>query len=144
MSDHPSPAERNLLFGILALQNNLIDRAGLLDGFNRWVERKSRPIGEILVERGALGADERVLLEALVAKQLEKFGGEPQKSLAALSSIGSVRRDLSRIADPELHAHSRGVLHRDPGLAPLRDRDDFRRLLAELFDRGFPADPFAP
>jgi tetratricopeptide (TPR) repeat protein len=31
-----------------------------------------------------------------------------------------------------------------PDLAPLRDRDDFRRLLAELFDRGFPADPFAP
>ena len=25
-----------------------------------------------------------------------------------------------------------------------RDRDDFRRMLAELFDRGFPADPFAP
>jgi hypothetical protein len=32
---------------------------------------------------------------------------------------------------------------RDPDLAPLRDRDDFRRLVAELFDRGFPADPFA-
>ena len=32
---------------------------------------------------------------------------------------------------------------RDPDLAPLRDRDDFRRLLAELFDKGFPADPFA-
>ncbi len=32
---------------------------------------------------------------------------------------------------------------RDPDLAPLRDRDDFRWLLAELFDRGFPADPFA-
>ena len=32
----------------------------------------------------------------------------------------------------------------DPDLAPLRDRDDFRRLLAELFDRTMPADPFAP
>jgi serine/threonine-protein kinase len=32
---------------------------------------------------------------------------------------------------------------RDPDLAPLRDRDDFRRLLTELFDRGFPANPFA-
>jgi hypothetical protein len=32
---------------------------------------------------------------------------------------------------------------RDPDLAPLRDRDDFRLLLAKLFDRGFPADPFA-
>ena len=32
---------------------------------------------------------------------------------------------------------------RDPDLAPLRDRDDFRRPLAEVFDRGFPTDPFA-
>ena len=30
---------------------------------------------------------------------------------------------------------------RDPDLAPLRDRDDFRRPPAELFDRGFPAHP---
>jgi tetratricopeptide (TPR) repeat protein len=34
-------------------------------------------------------------------------------------------------------------ISRAPDLAPLRDRADFRRLLAELFDRGFPADPFA-
>ncbi len=32
---------------------------------------------------------------------------------------------------------------REHDLDPLRSRADFRRLLAELFDRGFPADPFA-
>ena len=32
---------------------------------------------------------------------------------------------------------------RDPDLAPLHQRPDFRALLAELFDRGFPVDPFA-
>jgi hypothetical protein len=32
---------------------------------------------------------------------------------------------------------------RDPDFAALRDRDDFRRVVAELFDRGFPADAFA-
>ena len=32
---------------------------------------------------------------------------------------------------------------RDPDLAPLYDRDDFRRLVNDLFDRGFPDDPFA-
>jgi serine/threonine protein kinase/Tfp pilus assembly protein PilF len=36
-----------------------------------------------------------------------------------------------------------GKTSRERDLAPLRDRDDFRRLLAELFDGGFPADPFA-
>src|SRR6516164_5394125 len=72
-------ADRNLLFGLLALQNNFHDR-------------------------GALRPDEHDLLQALVAKHLEKFGGDPEKSLAALSSIGSVREDLSRIADPDLQA----------------------------------------
>ena len=32
---------------------------------------------------------------------------------------------------------------RDLDLIPLQDRDDFRRILAELFDRGFPDEPFA-
>ena len=32
---------------------------------------------------------------------------------------------------------------RDHDLDALRDRADFRRLLGELFDRGFPKDPFA-
>jgi hypothetical protein len=32
---------------------------------------------------------------------------------------------------------------RDSDLDALRDRADFRRLLAEQFDRGFPRDPFA-
>ena len=33
-------------------------------------------------------------------------------------------------------------LNQDPDLDALRHRDDFRHLLAELFDHGFPADPF--
>jgi hypothetical protein len=37
-----------------------------------------------------------------------------------------------------------GKTSSDPDLIALRDRDDFRRLMAELFDRTFPADPFAP
>jgi serine/threonine protein kinase len=37
-----------------------------------------------------------------------------------------------------------GRTSRDKDLLSLRDRADFRQLLAELFDRGFPADPFTP
>jgi eukaryotic-like serine/threonine-protein kinase len=36
-----------------------------------------------------------------------------------------------------------GKTVRDPDLAPLRDCDDFRQVVAELFDRGFPAEPLA-
>jgi hypothetical protein len=97
-------ADRNLLFGILALQNHLIDREAFLDGFNRWVADKALPMGQILVERRAMRPDDRALLEALVARHLETCGGDPRASLEALSSIGSVRQDLSRIADADLQA----------------------------------------
>jgi hypothetical protein len=40
---------------------------------------------------------------------------------------------------PQRLAH----MTRDRDLDALRDRADFRRLLGELFDRGFPKDPFA-
>ena len=37
---------RELLFGLLAFQNNFIDRAALLAAFNDWIADKSRAIGD--------------------------------------------------------------------------------------------------
>ena len=37
-----------------------------------------------------------------------------------------------------------GHTSRDPDLIPLRSRDDFRKLVGNMFDRSFPANPFAP
>ena len=39
-------ADRNLLFGLLALQNNFIDRDALLDAFSRWVHDRAVPLGQ--------------------------------------------------------------------------------------------------
>jgi serine/threonine protein kinase/lipopolysaccharide biosynthesis regulator YciM len=117
-------ADRNLLFGLLALQLNFIDRDALVDAFHRWVSDRSKPLDQILQDRGALRPDEHDLLQALVAKHLEKFGGDPEKSLAALSSIGSLRQDLSRLADPDLHA---SLVH----VAAARPDDDPYRTVGE-------------
>jgi serine/threonine-protein kinase len=100
----PNQPAPNLLFGILALQNNFIDRDGLLTAFHAWVADRSRSLGQILVELGKLTDSRQALLEALVREQLQIHGNDVQRSLAALSSIGSVREDLSRIAAPDLHA----------------------------------------
>jgi len=55
-------------------------------------------------------------------------------------AIGCLEKAVAAgYATPQQLAH----LTRDHDLDALRDRADFRRLLAELFDRGFPADPFA-
>ena len=43
--------DRNLLFGLLALQNNLIDRADLLDAFSRWMHDPAVPLGQVLCDR---------------------------------------------------------------------------------------------
>ena len=59
-----------------------------------------------------------MLLEALVEEHIKLHGDDPEKSLAALSSIGSVRDDLSRIADPDVQASLAHVS------AARQDRDD--------------------
>jgi serine/threonine protein kinase/Flp pilus assembly protein TadD len=96
-------SDRNLLFGILALQMDFISRDGLIKGMNAWVLHKARPLGEILQEQGALPADAHALLESLVAKHLQ-LHGDADKSLAALRSVGPVPQELQQIADAELHA----------------------------------------
>jgi tRNA A-37 threonylcarbamoyl transferase component Bud32 len=87
MSDstpHRPGADRNLLFGVLALQMDFVQRDALLAAMNAWVLDKARPLGQILVERQALRPDRRDLLEALVAQHLEVHGGDAEQSLAAL------------------------------------------------------------
>ena len=52
----------------------------------------------------ALDGARRALLEALVAEHLKQHGGDLEASLAAVSSLGSVRGDLERIDDADLQA----------------------------------------
>jgi serine/threonine protein kinase/lipopolysaccharide biosynthesis regulator YciM len=100
----PASADRNLLFGILALQMDFVTRDALIRAMNAWVLEKHRPLGAILVEQQALAPERHALLEALVREHLRQHGDDPQKSLAAVSPIGSVRRDLEQVPDPDLHA----------------------------------------
>ncbi len=70
-------ADRNLLFGVLAMQMDFVTREALIAAVSAWVLDKSRPLDRILVEQGALAADERDLLEPLIHKHLERHGGDP-------------------------------------------------------------------
>lgn len=64
-------ADRHLLFGILALQNAFITRDELIAGVTAWLEDKSQPVDQILLDRGMLREDEHALLTALVGKHIE-------------------------------------------------------------------------
>ena len=52
-------ADRNLLFGILALQMDFIGRDALVRAMNAWVLDKHKPLGEILVAQNTLAPDVR-------------------------------------------------------------------------------------
>jgi serine/threonine-protein kinase len=96
--------DRNLLFGILAVQMDFISRDALVAAMNAWVLTKAKPLGEILLEQKALSADRRTLLEALVQEHLKQHGNDPEKSLAAVSSLGPVQVDLKQIKDEDVQA----------------------------------------
>jgi tetratricopeptide (TPR) repeat protein/tRNA A-37 threonylcarbamoyl transferase component Bud32 len=99
-----SAADYNLLFGILALQNNFVSREALVDAFNAWVADRSRPLAQVLSDRGHLDPARAALLEALAREHLKLHGGDPQESLVAVSSLGSAREALQGIADSDVQA----------------------------------------
>src|SRR5262245_4673436 len=70
----PVNTDRNLLFGVVALQMNFVGRDELIAAMNAWVLDKHKPLGEILAEQGKLSAERRQLLEALVAEHLKAHG----------------------------------------------------------------------
>ncbi len=100
----PRDPARNLLFGLLAFQNNFIDRRALLAAFDAWTADKSRPLGRVLAEQGAISEDLLTLIDGIVAAHLARHDNEPVKSLAALTQVGSMRLDLEALADPEARA----------------------------------------
>jgi tetratricopeptide (TPR) repeat protein/tRNA A-37 threonylcarbamoyl transferase component Bud32 len=97
-------ADRNLLFGVLALQMDFVDQGALIRGMHAWVLEKHKPLGQLLVEQGGLAAEHRALLEPLVEAHVRAHGGDAQRSLAALSSVRSVREALGRVADADVQA----------------------------------------
>ncbi len=100
VDDQHRAAAHNLLFGLLAFQNGFIDRDALLGAFHAWVTDKSRSLGDLLKERRSLDAARHDLIAALVGEHLKLHGGDPEASLAALSSVDSVRHELEKTADP--------------------------------------------
>lgn len=95
-------ADRNLLFGVLALQMDFISREQLVAAINAWIIDKNKSLGEILVQHGAMKPSDLALWEPLIVRHIEQHGNDAQKSLAALSSVSSVGDDLRAIEDSDV------------------------------------------
>src|SRR4051794_3097598 len=106
--------DRNLLFGILALQMDFVSRDALIAAMNVWVLEKTKPLGQILLEQGHLSAQRLHLLDALVEEHLQAHNNDPEQSLAAL---GPVPLELTRLADNDVQANLQSP-HKAADVAP--------------------------
>jgi WD40 repeat protein/serine/threonine protein kinase len=109
-----SAADRNLLFGILALQMEFITRDALIAAMHAWVLDKTKTLGQILQEQQALGADEHAALETLVQKHLRRHGNDLERSLAAVAAAGIVPHELRSLTDSDLGESLAHVLNFRP------------------------------
>jgi serine/threonine-protein kinase len=97
-------ADRDLLFGLIALQVGLIDQAHLVAAFQAWARDKAGPLAEHLGDRGGLDAEGRAAVEAMVALHLRKHEGDVERSLAAMPVGRSTRERLAGLGDTEIDA----------------------------------------
>jgi hypothetical protein len=93
-------ADRDLLFGLLALQNGRIDQVQLIAAFQAWMRDKSNALAEHLEARGDLSPARRALLDALVEAHLEAHKGEVERSLAAIKADQSTPKTSLASATP--------------------------------------------
>jgi serine/threonine protein kinase/tetratricopeptide (TPR) repeat protein len=117
-------ADRHLLFGLLALQNGLIDQGQLVAAFQAWTRDKSKSLADHLEARGDLTAAKRALLDALADVHLEAHDGDVEKSLAAVPANRSTRASLVDLGEPEIEATLARVARSKNGHATEADDDN--------------------
>lgn len=111
--------DRNLLFGLIALQADLIAPTQLMDAVSSWAHRRERPLADLLQDRGWITSRDRATVDYLMDRRLKKYGGNLRASLAAAADpsiraalLTAIRdRDVLRsIADlPPHHAPTSGI-----------------------------------
>ncbi len=102
MSD--TSADRNLLFGVLAVQLDFVSSDDLIAATSRWVLDKEQLLSEIFVQQGALSEDESQLIDGVVQKHLQRNNGDPRQSLQSIEAFDAIRSTLANLDDEELRS----------------------------------------
>lgn len=97
-------ADRNLLFGVLAVQLDFVSRDDLIAATSRWVLDKEQPLSEVFVEQGMLSDEESQLIDNVVEKHLARNNGDPKQSLQSVEAFDSIRASLGTFADADLRS----------------------------------------
>jgi serine/threonine-protein kinase len=95
-------ADRNLIFGLLALRTNFVTRGQFLDSMHAWMREKQTSLGEILCRRGVLDLRDREDLDRLADRHIERHGGDTQASVAVLRVEKDVPQEILQLADADV------------------------------------------
>lgn len=93
---------RDLLFGLFALQTGFIDQSALVAAFHGWVRDKSRSLAAYLIDRGDLKKDEMSAIDALVT--LHQNGDGRTADRGVVETLGHhdwLRSEFERSLDPD-------------------------------------------
>jgi PAS domain S-box-containing protein len=92
--------ERNLLFGVVALQADLIDVSQFIEACLLWTTRKNECLADLLLGRGWIEAADKAHVEYLLERKLRKYGGDAHASLAAVPN--EIKRSLAALDDDDI------------------------------------------
>jgi hypothetical protein len=93
-------SDRNLLFGVLALQADLIDSHQFIEACTLWASRKESTLAALLVERGWILPADQAHLDYLLQRKMERHGGAFGSALASVPD--EVKRSLAALGDADL------------------------------------------
>src|SRR6516165_8492039 len=99
--------DRNLLFGVLALQADLIDAAQFIEACLLWTTRKTERLGDLLVGRGWIEPADMAHVEYLLERKLRKYGGNTHAGLAAIPD--DIKRSLAALGDDDIQRSLAGA-----------------------------------
>jgi eukaryotic-like serine/threonine-protein kinase len=94
-------ADRNLLFGVLALQADIIDADQFIKICTLWTTRKQAALGDLLIDLGWVTPIDKADVERLVERKLKRHGGDPRAGLAAVGD--DMKRSLAALQDDDIN-----------------------------------------
>jgi PAS domain S-box-containing protein len=99
--------DHNLLFGVLALQADLIDSRQFVEACTIWAGRKDVALADLLVDRGWILPPDKDHLDYLLRRKVQRHQGDARAGLASVPD--EVKRTLAALGDADIQRSLTGL-----------------------------------
>jgi serine/threonine protein kinase/predicted negative regulator of RcsB-dependent stress response len=127
-------ADRDWLFGLLALESDAISRAQFIEGCSEWAADKRTSLAAFFEQRGWLSKERRTALEQMVECKLTGQGGQSEEHMPG-ATPPALQPTIRHVADDARESDVDFILNTDVEAAtdnaPRRLRYDFGQLHAK-------------